>query len=196
VQQDPDLATAHSALGLVYERLGDEGGAEQHYRRAVELEPGDPDTINSLAVYLCLQKAQTTEALAYFDQALAIPLSTKYANKAMLHTNAGVCAKRVDLDRAENYFRQALSRDPRYSAALLQLADVSFQRDNYLQARAFLERYLAVAPALPAALWLGVRIERGLGDERAAQDYGRQLKADFPLSEETGLLLEQERDAG
>jgi type IV pilus assembly protein PilF len=114
----------------------------------------------------------------------------------MMYTNAGVCAKRVDLERAEEYLRSALAADPGFNEALLQLADVAFTRGNYLQSRAFVERYLGAAPASPGALWLGYRVEEALGERQAAHDYGQRLQREFPASGETRLLLEKQRDAG
>ena len=193
---DDSLATAYTALGLVYERLGDPPGAEKNYRRAVSLAPGDPDALNGLAVFLCLQKQETKEAMQLFEKALAIPLSRAFANKAMLFTNAGLCAKRVDMARAEMYFRNALATDPGYKDALLQLADVAYSRENYLQSRAFLERFLAANPASSAALWLGYRIELALGETNASRNYGERLKKEFPESVEARELLERQRSAG
>ncbi len=196
IKQDSSLPTAYSALGLVYERLGDYAGAEKNYRHAVSLAPGDPDTLNALAVFLCLQKQEPAEALRYFEKALSVPLSKTYSNKAMVYTNAGVCAKRVDMDKAESYLRSALAADQNFSLALLQLADVAFTRANYLQSRAFLERFLAGAPPTPDALWLGYRVEQALGETSAARAYGERLKKEFPQAVETRLLLETQRNAG
>jgi type IV pilus assembly protein PilF len=196
ISQDSSIAPAYSALGLVFERLGDNDGAEKNYRRAVSIAPDDPDSLNSLAVFLCLQKNDTTEALRYFEKALAVPLTKTFSNKAMVYTNAGVCAKRVDMDKAEGYLRSALNADPNFSQALLQLADVAFNRSNYLQSRAFLERFLAASPATPDALWLGYRVENALGEASAARAYGERLKKEFPEAVETRLLLERQRNAG
>lgn len=196
IQQDPKLSEAHTALAVVYERLGDLEAAERQYRRSVSLSRRDPDALEALAIYLCRREGRQEEALAEFDRALAIPLSEKFTDRAALYTNAGICAKRVDVARAEEYLRQALRSNPGYGEALLQLADVAFRRGNHLQARAFLERYLIVNRASPAVLWLGVQIEEALGDRDTAAEYGRQLKNQFPESVETRLLLEQERNAG
>jgi len=196
VSQDSELATAYSALGLVYERLGDMPAAEKNYRRGLALAPGDPDALNATAAFLCLQRQETAEAMRYFDRALAVPESKSTSNKAMLFTNAGLCAKRFDLERAEGYLRNALAADPNYGDALLQLADVTFSRGNPLQSRAFLERYLAVGRATPDALWLGYRVELALGETATAGRYGERLKGEFPTSVETGKLLEAQRHGG
>jgi len=194
--QDPDNVVAHRALGLVYEKLGDIEGAERHYRRSVSLAPKDPEALNGLAVFLCGDEGQRDEAMDLFDLALSIPLSKAYSNKAMLYTNAGVCLKGLDLERSEDYLRAALAVDPQFGDALLQIADVSYKRGNYLQSRAFLQRHLAVAAPSPGALWLGVRIENAMDDFTAADQFGNQLRVTFPESVETRQLLEQLRDTG
>jgi type IV pilus assembly protein PilF len=196
LEQDPSLHSAHAALGVVFERLGDEAGAEKHYRRAVSLAPDDPDVLNSLAVFLCRERQDPAEALQLFDRALAVPLSQTRYNRAMVYTNAGTCAKRVELPRAEQYLRAALNSDPNFKDALLQMADVAFNRGNHLQARAFVERYLAAGTASPGALWLGFQVETALGQGQAARNYAQRLTTEFPESVETRLLLERERDAG
>ena len=196
VELDPDNITAHRALGLVYEALGDSKGAEKHYRKAVSLASNDPEALNSLGVFLCRNDATVKEALENFNRAIAIPQSKYFSNKAMLNTNAGVCAKNVDLALAENYLRTALNFDSQYPAALLQLADVAYQRENFLQSRAFLQRYAAVSKPTPAALWLSFQVETAMGDRQAADEHASSLRKDFPGSVETRMLLELERNAG
>ncbi len=190
IKLDPDLATAHAALGVVFERLEDPAGAERHYRRAVDLAPQSPDNLNALAVFTCQRKREPREALQLFDRALAIPLSVSAANRAMLNTNAGTCAKTIDLLLAERYLRTALVENPDYSDALLQLAEVTLEGGTALQARAFIERYLASAPPSPAGLWLAERIERALNDPLAAGKYAEALRKQFPGSGEARQLAE------
>jgi len=196
IKEEPNLATAHSALGLVFERLEDPDGALREYRKAVDLDPKNPDSLNALAVFMCSQRNEPKEAMRYFDRAIAIPLSVRDANRAMLYTNAGTCAKRMDLPLAEDYLRKALQENPQFPDALLQLAAVTYEQGNALTARAFLERYLATAKPSAAGLWLGVRIERSLNDPAAAGKYADQLRQQFPDSVETGLLVAQPRPQG
>jgi type IV pilus assembly protein PilF len=197
VELDPDNVAAHSTLGLVYEGLDDPVAAEKEYRRAVAIEPDNPDALNSLAVFLCRQSATRAGALATFDRAIAVPRSKYFSNKAMLNTNAGHCANKVgDLVRAENYLRTALTYDGRFPPALFELADVAYQRGNFLQARAFLQRFNAVAAASAEYLWLTYQVETAMGDAAAADDAARALRKDFPASVQTRRLLESQRNAG
>jgi len=70
------------------------------------------------------------------------------------------------------------------------MAQVSALLERNLSARGYLQRYLEQAPHSAKTLWLGIRIERALGDENAVSSYALLLKANFPDSDETGLLLE------
>ena len=52
------------------------------------------------------------------------------------------------------------------------------------------ERYLELADHTAKTLWLGIRVERDLGDRNTASSYAMLLKANYPDSRETRLLLE------
>jgi type IV pilus assembly protein PilF len=196
IEQNPDLVMAYTILGLVYERQGDTEAAGRYYRKAVALSPRDPDALNSLAIYLCQTSKGRPEAMGLFNRALAVPLSKQYSNKAMLNTNAGMCVKQDDLPLAEKYLRAALASDPGFSDALRQMAGISYQQGNFLQSRGFLQRYMSVDEVSPSVLWLAIEVETAMGDTQAADEFGRQLKRDFPGSAEARRLLERERNAG
>jgi type IV pilus assembly protein PilF len=66
------------------------------------------------------------------------------------------------------------------------MAEVSYRKESFLQARAFLQRYEAVGPASQESLSLGYRIESRLGDEKAAERYRRELQERYPGSIKAG----------
>ena len=53
----------------------------------------------------------------------------------------------------------------------------------------YLQRYLEVGKHTSKSLWLGIRIERDLGDNNAASSYAMLLKAKYPDAPETRELL-------
>ena len=188
---DPDNSVTHRMLGLVYERMGDLKNAEKEYRIAVKKDPDDADALNQLASFVCL-RGDVRESLKYYDRALKIP---RYKSRYLLYTNAGTCAKEIDLELAETYLRKGLAENSSYPEGLYQMADVTYRREVYLQSRAFIQRRLAVAPASPDVLWLGYRVETALNDKLTAEDYSNRLLNEFPASVEARLLLEMQRDA-
>ena len=183
IDEDPDLAMAHSTIALVYQRKGDADLAEEHYRRALRLNDGDAGTMNNFGVFLCSQ-GKVSDAEEMFLRAAK---NKDNPLPADAWANAGVCVKndKKHADRAEGYFREALQLDPKHANALFQMAQVCYDKKDYLRARAFLQRYEAAAAATPETLWLGAQTERRLGDTMAARSYERRLATDFPDSQQT-----------
>lgn len=192
VRLDPRLADAHSALALAYDELGQHDDAERHHERAIRLEPANPRIANAYAVSLC-RRNRWNEAEPYFRRAISNP---RYETPVAAATNAGHCARTAgDLERAEEYYREALARDAGFADALAGMMELAYQLENYLQARAFLQRYLDVRPATPAVLLLCYNIERELQDRAAAERCAQRLRAEFPQSQELAQLQQFERDA-
>lgn len=187
LQADPDYATAHNGMALVYDRLNEPQKAEEHFKRAIELDPSDSAAQTNYGAFLC-QHDRIEEGEKYFMKAVENPL---YAKPAMAYTNAGTCRLQVDdVAGAESYFRAALRADPRFPLALLNMSQVSFDGGNYLAARAYMQRFEEVSKHNSRSLWLGIRIEEKLGDKDAVSSFAMLLKANYPDSRETQLLLE------
>ena len=179
IELDPRLATAHMTLALTYEQLDNERLATQHHNLAVRYGSKNWNVRNAYAVFLCGQE-RYDDAREQFDQAASIPEND---DPEVVLTNAGVCmTQKPDYERAESYFRAALEEAPAYGEALLQMASLKFGTEDYLQARAFVQRFLATNRATPDALYLAVRTEDELDDERASEEYANQLLRDFPDS--------------
>ncbi|NND60172.1 MAG: type IV pilus biogenesis/stability protein PilW [Gammaproteobacteria bacterium] len=185
IEQDPGLAIAHAYLGLTYQQLGQHDEADTHYRQAIRIADDEPSVYNMYAVYLC-RRDRLKEADRYFMAATKI---ASYNTPEAAYTNAGVCQLKVpNVEKAENYFRQALDLNPRYPDALWQMAQLTYAEGRDFQSRAFLQRLTEVARLSSAALWLGYRVETDMGDDDAAAQYARQLMDMFPESVEAAEL--------
>jgi type IV pilus assembly protein PilF len=86
--------------------------------------------------------------------------------------------------KAEGYFRQALQVNPEYAPALQEMQKISYHHQQFMSARAFLERYLSVSKHTAETLWFAYQTERALGNAQAADDYKQQLLTLFPASKE------------
>ena len=185
LDEDSNNAKAHLVNALIYQRLGETAKAESHFKRAVELDPKDPSIRNALGTYYCAQKNYAA-ADEQFKQALANPL---YATPWTARTNAGICARASgDRAKAQTYFRQALEGNPNSGPALLALAELDLAQGDARSASALLTRYFKASPPTAQALALGVRVERQLGNKKAAATYATLLKQRFPNSPEAGSL--------
>jgi type IV pilus assembly protein PilF len=193
VRQNPDLQLAQVSLAILFERLGENEDAERHYRRAYELNRKDPVTLNAYGQFLC-RKGELEKADDLFVVAAKDPL---YQHPELIFTNAGICAlKKPDLQQAETYFRKALQRNPKYQPALSEMARLSFQNQQYLAARAYLQRLQELEPLPPEFLWLGIQVENELGNRDAVSSYSLVIKNQYPESDEVQLLIEWERASG
>ncbi|MDI1253433.1 type IV pilus biogenesis/stability protein PilW [Thermomonas sp.] len=174
IKADPASGDAHTLLAAIASRSGDSAAAGDHYRKALELSPTNGAYANNYGIWLC-GTGHAQESLAWFDKALA---DSSYPTPATALTNAGICARQVgQLDRAEASWRQALVLDPNLTPALSGLANLQFAGGQYFDARAFVQRWLAIAPKDTSALQLAMQIEQKQGDNVAAQRYLLRLQA-------------------
>jgi type IV pilus assembly protein PilF len=175
---NPDV---QATAALVYERLNDPGKAERAYETAIRLSKNDPRIANSFAGFLC-RTGKTAAGEKMFNEVARNPL---YQTPAVALVNAGVCVRSAgNLVDADRYFTRALAIRPNMPEALLQQANVAFDRGDAAQARDIVQRYLAVNPPTPEILWLGFRAQRKLGDAVAAAVYARRVQTEFPNSEQ------------
>ena len=186
LRADPRYGPAQNVAGLVYAQLKEDRLAEDAFRAALDINPSDSDAHNNYGRFLCERK-QEKEAVRHFLLAVRNPL---YATPERSWVNAGMCARRSgDSAGAESFFQQALKLRPGQPQALYQMADLSYARRDYVGAKGYLTRFTQVATATAEVLWLGVRVERRLGDRSSEASYALQLRNRFPNSAEARALL-------
>jgi len=192
--QDPQLVQAHSTIAFAYDQIGSFDEAETHFRRATELDKEDGAAANAYAAFLCNRGNRWAEAEPYFQRAAQ---DLDYTTPEVAMTNAGICARDAgDLVKAEQSFRAALMRNPRYADALLNMVELSYQRGDNLQTRAFTQRYLAIRPATASVLWICFNVERELNNAAGSELCATQLRNGFQGSPELQQLQEQQSRNG
>lgn len=190
IDADPSYAAAYSTLGLLYNRVGEFEKADRNFKQAIRLEPDNSAFLNNYGQVLC-QNGEHVKGQEMFARARANPL---YRTPEIALSNAGICAMTAgDLAAAETHFRDALQINPRIPQALLRMAMISYELERYLPARGYLQRYLEIGNHTAETLWLGIRIERELGDKDAIASYSLQLEKNYPDSDETRELLESKK---
>ncbi|MCB1554992.1 MAG: type IV pilus biogenesis/stability protein PilW [Xanthomonadales bacterium] len=187
LELDPRSVDAHTLVAVLNERIGRPEIAETHHRKALAIKPDDGALNNNFGVFLCGQ-GRYAESRTYFDKATSDPF---YKTPGAAFANAGVCARKSgDLTASETNFRRALDLDPRNTVALYELARVAHERGEYLRARAFIQRYEALAPPDAALLSLAADVESKLGDQAHAEKYRERLQRDFPDYADPGQATE------
>lgn len=188
-QHAPDYHKVPAAIGLVWQRGGNQAEAARAYREALRLSPGHPYYLFRLGVTLdalddpealtTLEQAVTADpanlaALDLFGARLAnqgrldeaIALWHHQLEKQPTHapalTNLGIVAdQQADPTRAYQLFEAALAADDAYLPALDRLADLAARRGEANRAIELLEQALRLGPDDPHRL---ERLARLLGE--------------------------------
>jgi len=183
---DSHYGPAYDVYGLIYMDLEEDTLADENFRRAIELDRNDSEARNNYGWFLCT-RGRYQEGLEQFKAALRNPLYTR-PEQAM--TNAGLCAEKSgDLMLAEANLVKSLKLQPDNPNTILKLAALNYRQDRLPDAQRLLERYFELAPPTAESLWLGVRLERKLGNRSQEAAYGLQLRKNFPDSNEARMLL-------
>mgnify|MGYP001030619845 FL=1 len=188
LEADSDYVQAYSVRGLVHAQLKENAKAEEDFQRALKIAPKNPDINNNYGWFLC-ETDKPRQSIQYFLNAVKDPL---YETPEVAYANAGRCAlKAGDMDGAQEYLLQALrlaksqAPETRY-----QLANVFYLRGNLDESKVYLnEAVKAMEPPTPEALWLGIRLERKLGNKAGEGSYASQLRSRYPTSKEYQLFL-------
>ncbi len=178
---DSGNADIYNAMGIFYERIKEYDKAADSYESAMSKGPDNFDIKSNYGRFLC-ERGDFKKGTVILQDALDAPMNNR---QWFALTSMGICyAKQNDLARGEDYLRQALQLEADFPPALLEMQKISYQNRQYMSARAFLERYLAVGKHTPETLWLAFQTERSLGNKKTAEDYGQQLISQFPASKE------------
>ncbi len=179
--QNPQSPMANNVMAALYLELKQFDKAEFHFERAVKLAPEYSEAQNNYGVFLCGQ-GRYRDSEIQFLAAIDNPL---YVEAAGAYENAGVCVQKIpDIDKAATYFKKALQLDPYMPKSLLQLGNISYDKNDLEQAQNYLRRYKLIARHGPQSLYLGIKIAHKMGDQDAFSSYRLQLRSRYPDSDE------------
>jgi type IV pilus assembly protein PilF len=191
LQADSTFAPAYNVQGLVQLELKEVAAAESSFQRGLRIAPQDPDLNHNYGWFLC-QSGREDQSIQWFMNAIRNPL---YATPSKSYSAAGRCLLKRNPAEAANYLDRALRLDPNNVQAMLPLADLLYQRRQLPEAKALVVRFNRLVPEPTAeSLWLGVRIERRLGDRQAETNLASQLRRRYAGSPEFQLLQRGEYD--
>ena len=175
LELDPDLAEAHTALGLVrFYFEWDWAGADAAFRRAIELNPGSQAVNEEYGSFLM--------ALGRFDEGLArtrIAAQLDPLSVGPVHNLAIIAMVQGDYEEAAAGFRRAIDIDPNWTWGYIKLArTLALQKkcDEAFAQAEIAERRLAGGVAPLSWSWLGAAYAT-CGDVARARDKLEQLHA-------------------
>ncbi len=181
LEQDPKSSSAHNAYAMLQDRLLVKDKAAYHYEKATSLDPSDSQAANNYGTFLC-RNNQEAKSEKYFLRAIKNPL---YRTPEYAYTNAALCLLRIkQRDKAIIYLTKALAANSNFPTALAAMAKITFEDQNFKQAKIYLDHYHLVARPSARSLWLTIQTELALGSNYDVDELAAQLRKDFPDSDE------------
>lgn len=182
---DPSYVDAHTVIAVLYETINDQKKAGEHYRRAAQLKPRSGAEQNNYGTWLC-SMGQFSEAQQHFDRALADPF---YDTPASALINSASCQLKTGrVEEAEQALRTILEHAPERVDALFLMASVLYEKQDFMGARAFMQRFESTSAPQAESLFLARNIELRLGNGAGASEYTRKLLQLFPKSAQARSL--------
>jgi len=181
---DPGSASAHNLFGLLFQLEGEPDLADSYFRRAIRLDPKLSMARNNYGAFL-FEQGRYEDAIEQLEICAEDRL---YGARATVFENLGVSYQRLNRSgEAEAAFVKSLQLNPSQGRALLELAEIRFEQNNYVEANQLLLRHSALVQPSARSLWLGTRLARVLqnSDDEASQALA--LKNLFPTSKEFQL---------
>jgi type IV pilus assembly protein PilF len=188
---DPNYPPAYNVQGLVSMDLKDDAAAEASFQRGLKLAPQDADLNHNYGWFLC-QTGREQQSVPWFMNAIKNPL---YPTPSKSYAAMGRCLQKRNPAESAQYLDRALRLDPNNVQAMLPYAELMYRRGQLAQAKELVGRFnkLLQEPT-PESLWLGLRIERKLGDRTAEASLATQLRRRYSNSSEYQSLLKGDFD--
>jgi type IV pilus assembly protein PilF len=180
---DPTYVDALNMRGLIYMQLNDVAQAEDSFRRAISMRSTDSNLLHNYGWLLCQQR-KYAEADQQFDRALANPA---YVARSKTLMSKGLCqSSSGKLEDAEQSLLKSYQLDAANPVVSYHLASLLFRRQELTRAQFYIRRLNNSGMANSESLWLGIKVEKALGDNVAMLQLADQLRKRFPESAEMG----------
>ena len=129
-------------------------------------------------------------------QLAAASTELEYANRPQVYEDLGTCERALGRDQAAaQAYNRAIELNAKQPDAQLSLAELLFDRKEYVQSSAAYQQFRSQAQQSARSLWLGVRIARAMNDPDAEASHALMLRNQFPDSAEYRLFQESTHDA-
>jgi len=182
---DDGDVNANNVMALYQWKIERFEEADKHFRRALDRAADNPETLNNYGVFLC-ETNKVEDSVKMFDRAVNNPL---YSAKVQAYVNAGRCLEKTkEYKRAEKYYAHALEIKPDYYVALSQMAKLHAQTGRLHSAKKYIGAYFSNGPKTSETIYLAMRIEEALGNDRSASRYAKELLSRFPKSKESSWV--------
>lgn len=181
---NPNSSKVHNAFGLVFQLEGENDLADMHFRTAAN-DKTYTRAINNYGAFLYSQ-GRFREAI---DQLKIAGEDQFYQNRPQVYENLGVAYTQLgEISNAEASFIRATQLNPNQGRALLEMSEIRYQQQNYVEAQDYYRRHVASSSQSSRSLWVCIRIARVFSNENDEASCSLRLRNIFPASKEAKLL--------
>jgi len=185
---DGDSARAHNTLAVVFQQEGEIALAETHFRRAIKIDKDFASARNNYGAFLFSQQ-RTKEAI----EQLQIAADNRFYNRRhQAFENLGVAFLELGVvENARLAFERAIALNPTQSRALLELAVLEYDAQEFSRSRSLYQRYVDNSAQNPKSLKLCMGLFRRFANNDRVASCRMMLKNVFPKSMEYQAIRDQ-----
>ncbi|HVL00304.1 MAG TPA: type IV pilus biogenesis/stability protein PilW [Dongiaceae bacterium] len=181
VELSPDDPAVNNAVALFFQKEGDHAQTEKFFKRALSKDPEFSQARNNYAAYL-FSRGEYEKAIEQLER---VTKDYRYDKRFAAFENLGLCyLKTGNVEKALESFNRALKLNNSLPVSILEVAEIKFNQGDNALSLDYLSRYEKLSKPSPRQLWLGIRLQRVLGDKNKLASYELQLRNMFPGSPE------------
>ena len=179
LELDPRSAPAHTALALIFNFEREFNQAEKQYRLALRSDPKFTRARNNYGAFLYTQ-GHTRKAIEQLEIAAKDQF---YDERPTVFENLGICYLQLgERQKAEDAFVKSISLNPKQPRALLELAEIRYDQQQYMSSRSLYRRFERVSRDGARSLWLCVRLSKVFRDSDREASCAMALRNIYPAS--------------
>ncbi|UFH50088.1 type IV pilus biogenesis/stability protein PilW [Pseudomonas sp. KNUC1026] len=184
---DSSSQDANAALALVFQAEREPKLAEEYFRKS--LSSGENARIRNNYGSFLFEQQRYPEAYEMFQKAASDPL---YPERSRVFENLGMAAQQLNRpDEAQGWLEKAIAMNGRQPRALLELAEIAYDRKQFVPSRDYFQRFSQLSEQNARSLLLGIRLAKVFEDKNTAASYGLQLKRLYPGTPEYQQYLSE-----
>jgi protein O-GlcNAc transferase len=164
-ESDADFSDAYHLAGIMLQQDGKHAEAQKFLERAVQIFPGNPSYINSLAKNL-IALENYEKASFWLDRAeMHFPEYIELiSTKAKFYSKTGNSLKAIE------YYKKVIAKKPVHLSALNNLSNLLFKEGKKEEAEAYNKKVLEIQPQQQEALMNSGNFKRIAGDYQLAEN--------------------------
>lgn len=187
---DPNSPVANDAIALLYQSEAEFDLAEKHFQFALKRDKKFTQSRNNYARFLYFQE-RFLEARNQYKLATE---DVNYRLRPQAFLGLALSEKKLgNMASAEVALKRSTSLNPRGGSAILELAELKLEQQDYVTAKEYLDRFESIGQSIPRSLLLGLQLAEKFGDKNQRESYSMALRNMYPDSREAREFILSEK---